>query len=55
VIIATGFIGLGVTMAPATAEAVLELVSLGDASLIPDDFKPTSHASFEEERNASGL
>jgi glycine oxidase len=40
VVIASGFIGLGVTMAPAAAEAVLELVESGQSRLIPTAFLP---------------
>lgn len=40
VIVATGFIGLGVTMAPAAAEGVLQLVESGSSALIPQSFRP---------------
>jgi len=42
-IVATGFIGLGVTMAPAVAEAVHDLIATGNIDAIPAEFQPASH------------
>jgi glycine/D-amino acid oxidase-like deaminating enzyme len=40
IVVATGFIGLGMTMAPATAEAIAQLVFEGASDLIPAEFSP---------------
>lgn len=40
VVVATGFIGLGITMAPAVAEAIAAYVCDRDRSLIPMEFDP---------------
>ncbi len=41
IVIATGFIGLGITMAPAAAQALTRLVMHGDGSHVPAEFSPS--------------
>jgi len=44
IVIATGFIGLGITMAPAAAQAVASLILHGDGSQVPSEFLPNRFA-----------
>jgi glycine/D-amino acid oxidase-like deaminating enzyme len=47
IVLATGFIGLGITMAPATAVAVGDYFQHGDPKSFPSTFAPSRFASSE--------